>query len=141
MAKILILSSCIHKELSATQLSYCLGLVKGSGYEYQVESFQAGTYEIPFIINTFHKKNPFDGYIALGLVLNSNRDHYNYIMSHINTCFTQFALSNIVVGNGIISGNNLEDLSAKVNSSDPCLSAYASAFNAVDYLIQLNNRI
>lgn len=62
-------------------------------------------------------------------------------MSHINTCFTQFALNNIIVGNGIISGSNLEDLSAKVNSLDPCLSAYTSAFNAVDYLIQLRNRI
>ncbi|AUH72454.1 6,7-dimethyl-8-ribityllumazine synthase [Legionella sainthelensi] len=141
MAKILIISSCIHKELSALQLSYCIEVVKGSNYEYQIESFPAGTYEIPFVINTFQKKNPFDGYIALGLLLNSNREHYNYIMSHINTCFTQFALNDVIVGNGIISGCDLDDLSNKVNSSNPCVSAYTSAFNAVDYLIQLKKRI
>lgn len=62
-------------------------------------------------------------------------------MSHINTCFTQFALNDVVVGNGIISGFDLDDLSDKVKSSNPCFSAYTSAFNAVDYLIQLRNRI
>lgn len=56
MAKILIIASCIHKELSAKQVSYCVEVVKDSGYEYQVESFQAGTYEIPFVIILFRKK-------------------------------------------------------------------------------------
>lgn len=56
MAKILIISSCIHKELAALQLSNCIELVKDSNYEYQIESLQAGTYEIPFVINTFQKK-------------------------------------------------------------------------------------
>ncbi|ARG98674.1 6,7-dimethyl-8-ribityllumazine synthase [Legionella micdadei] len=141
MAKILIISANIHKELSEKQLAYCVDLVKKSTHEYQIEVTAAGTYEIPFIINAYHQKNPFDGYIALGLVLKKNLDHHDFIMSHIKECFTRFALNNIPVGNGIISATTLEELASKVDSRDPCLSAYQSAFNAVDYLIKLKNQL
>ena len=141
MSKILIISSDIHKNLAAEQLDLCLTLVKHSGYNYQVESLQTGAYEIPFVINTYQQNQPFDGYIALGLILKTNLDHYNYIMSHIRYSFTRFALKDIIVGNGIISGSTIDELSDKVRSSDPCHSAYPSAFNAVDCLIKLRNKI
>lgn len=141
MAKILIISSCVHKDLSAKQLEHCLSLIKDKGYEYQVERLNAGAYEIPFVINTYQQKNPFDAYIALGLILKNDKDHYNYIMSHVSSCFTRFALDNLIVGNGIISGETLEELTNKIDSPNPCLSAYPSAFNAVDSLIQLKNKL
>lgn len=141
MSKILIISSEIHKQLASEQLDFCLMLVKNAGYDYQIELLRAGAYEIPFVINTYHQNKPFDGYIALGLILKTNLDHYDNIMSHIRYCFTQFALNDIVVGNGIISGSTIEELSEKLRSSNPCLSAYPSALNAVDCLIKLRNKI
>ncbi|QMT59085.1 MULTISPECIES: 6,7-dimethyl-8-ribityllumazine synthase [unclassified Legionella] len=141
MSKILIISSGIHKDLASEQLELCTTLVKNAGYAYQVELLQAGTYEIPFVINTYHQKNPFDGYIALGLILKANLDHYNNIMSHIRYCFTQFALNDIIVGNGIITGASIEELSENIRSANPCHSAYPSAVNAVDCLIKLKNKI
>lgn len=141
MAKILLISSCIHEELATEQLDLCLSLVKNAGYDYQVELLQAGTYEIPFVINACHQKKSFDAYIALGLILKADLDHYNHIMNHIRYCFTQFALNNIIVGNGIINGATIEELGKKIRSPDPCLSAYPSAFKAVDCLIKLSNKI
>lgn len=141
MSKILIISSNIHKTLAAKQLEYCLNIVKKSHHAYQVESAAVGTYEIPFIINSYHHNNPFDGYIALGLVLKSNMDHYHYIMSHIENCFTSFALNHIPVGNGILAGESLEELAGKMDSPEPCISAYQSAFHAVDYLIELQKKL
>ncbi len=141
MSKILIISSGIHKDLASEQLDLCLTRVINSGYSYQVELLQAGAYEIPFVINTYQKNQPFDGYIALGLILKTNPDHYDNIMSHLRYSFTQFALKDIIVGNGIISGSTIEELGEKVRSSDPCHSAYPSAFNAVDCLIKLRNKI
>ncbi len=141
MTKLLIISSNIHKELASIQLKYCLEIVKKSHHNYQVEIAEAGTYEIPFIINSYHQKKPFDAYIALGLILKTNLDHYDYIISHIKTCFTHFSLNNIAVGNGIISGKTLEELAIKINSQDPCISSYPSAFHAVDYLIKLKKNL
>ena len=140
MSRILIISSDVHKALAAEQRERCIHFFKQSSYDYQVEIAKAGTYEIPFIINTYHSNNPFDGYIALGLVLKTNPDHYDYIMSHIRTCFTHFALHHIIVGNGIVSGSSLEELANNVSSDDPCVSAWHSACHAVDYLINLKAR-
>lgn len=137
MSRILIISSHIHKDLSARQLAHCETLIKNSNHDYQIEVSPTGTYEIPFIINAYHQKKNFDGYIALGLVIKKNWDHFNFIMSHIKECFTAFALNGIVVGNGIVCGDTLEEIEAKIDSKDPCQSAYGSAFNAVDYLIKL----
>lgn len=141
MPNILLISSNIHKELAAEQLDLCSSLVKNAGYDYQIEVLQAGTYEIPFVINAYHQAKIFDGYLALGLVLQSNLNHYNDIMTHIRYCFTQFALNDIIVGNGIISARTTEELGEKIRSSDPCLCAYPSAFNAIDCLIRLRNKI
>lgn len=141
MPTLLLISSCIHKDLAAEQVQCCLELVKQAGYDYQIELLQAGTYEIPFVINAYHQKKSFDGYIALGLILKKDFEHYNNIMSHIRYCFTQFSLNNVIVGNGIISGATIEELSEKIRSPDPCLSAYPSAFNAVDCLIKLRSKI
>jgi 6,7-dimethyl-8-ribityllumazine synthase len=140
MPKILIISSNVHKEISSRQLNYCLELIKKSPYDYAVEILEAGSYEIPFVISTYATKNPFDAYIALGLVLTTNSDHYDYIMSHIKSCFTHFALNDIAVGNAIVSGTTIDDLATKIDSPDPCLSAYPSAYKAVDCLIQLKLR-
>jgi len=141
MTKILIVASNIHKKLAAEQLAGCEQLIKKSRHDYQVELVEAGTYELPFVINSYHSTKPYDGYIALGLVLKSNPDHYGYILSHIKRCFTEFALRQIPVGNGIISGDSLDSLAAMVASADPCLSAYPSAFRAVDYLIGLKDKL
>lgn len=141
MTKILIISSNIHKKLAARQLENCLNIVKKSHHDYQVEVAEVGTYEIPFIINSYHRDNPFDGYIALGLVLKTSLDHYDYIMSHIKECFTSFALNHIPVGNGILAGKSLEELAEKIDSPDPCISAYQSAFRAVDSLIELQKKL
>ncbi|WP_419418755.1 6,7-dimethyl-8-ribityllumazine synthase [Legionella sp. D16C41] len=136
MTKILIVSSNIHPELSIKQLENCLDVVKQTSHQYQVETIKAGSYEIPFVINYYQQNNPFDGYIALGLILKKNLDHYQYIMNHVSACFTQFALQGIIVGNGIITGASVEELKANVNSNDPCLCGYISAVNAVDTLIK-----
>lgn len=141
MSNILLISSNVHKQLAAEQLDLCLNLVKNANYDYQVESISAGTYEIPFVINAYHQTRSFDGYIALGLVLQADLNHYNNIMNHIRDCFTQFALNNIIVGNGIISGTTIEELGEKIRSSNPCLAAYLSAFSAVDCLIKLRNKL
>ncbi len=141
MAKILIISSNIHPTISAKQLDQCLTLVNKKGYEHQVEMLDAGTYEIPFVIQSYQQKNPFDGYIALGLVLNTNTHHFDYIMSHIKTAFSQFALNNVIVGNGILVGSSIQELASKIDSDDPCVCAYPSAVNAVDSLIKFRSRL
>lgn len=141
MSRILIISSQIHTELATQQLEQCLRLTQSSTHLIQVEKMAAGTYEIPFVIQAYQQKNKYDAYLALGLILQKNPDHYETIMSHIKTCFTQFAMQNIIVGNGIITGKDPQDLAHKIHSDDPCLSAYPSAWHAINYLLKLQQNL
>lgn len=141
MAKILVISSNIHKELALLQRQRCLELLSASTHDSYLELSSAGVYEIPFIIKTYQDKKPFDAYLALGLVLKKNCEHFDYIMSHIKESFSHFALNNIAVGNGIIVGETVDELREKIESDDPCVSAYPSACAAVDYLIRFRENL
>lgn len=141
MPKILVVSSQIHKTLSGQQLDHCRAILDKSPYDYDIEMFSAGTYEIPFVINAYAKNKTYDAYVALGLVLKSNMDHFDYIMSHIKHCFSHFALNDIIVGNGIISGSNIDELTAKVTSEDPCSAAHISACNAVQVMLAIKAKL
>lgn len=140
MPEILIISSQVHQELSEKQLDKALALVEQSPYACQVQKIDAGSYEIPFVINKIHQKNPFDGYLALGLVIKKDSDHFAWIDRHLSHCFSHFALSGIAIGNGILYGQSVEDLDASLESQDPCVAKHLSAFQALDFLIPFQNR-
>ncbi len=140
MPKILIVSSRVHQELSALQLEHCVKLIKNFSYDYEIEYLYAGSYEIPFVVNLYQDSKEIDAFIALGLILKKDPDHYDYIMSHIKYCFSHFALQRVIVGNGIISGMSSDELAQKINSADPCSNGYQSAFNAVHALLQIKKQ-
>lgn len=136
-AKILIVSSNYYPDLSAQQLANCLTLFKNSDYDYQVEIVEAGAYEIPAVIQYYQQHQPFDGYIALGLLLKGSTDHYEFIWEHIKECFIQFSLSGLMIGNGIISATSMELLKSRVENNERS----HEAFSAIDYLIRLKTKL
>ena len=50
MSKVLIISSNIHQDLAAQQVANCLTIAKQYPHDFQIETVEAGTYEIPFVI-------------------------------------------------------------------------------------------
>lgn len=136
--KILIVWSNYYGDLAEKQLASCLNLFKSSEYEYQIETVDAGTYEIPTVIQYFHKHNPFDGYLPLSLLLKGKTDHYEFIWEHVKECFVQFSMNGLMIGNGIISAPNMELLCERVENGE----RVKEAFQAISYLMQLtkNNR-
>lgn len=131
--KILIVWSNYHKELAKLQVDGCLELLNQSDYEYKVETVEAGCYEIPAVIRYYQEKNPFDGYIVLGLLLKGATDHYEFIWEHIKECFIKFTMDGLVIGNGIISAPTMDLLVSRLVSNERSKEAFA----AVDYLIKL----
>ncbi|MDF1678633.1 MAG: 6,7-dimethyl-8-ribityllumazine synthase [Legionellaceae bacterium] len=134
--KILVAWSNYYDDLADKQLQSCLALLEKSDYDYHVETIQAGSYEIPAVINYYHNTNPFDGYIPLGLLLKGSTDHYEFIWEHIKACFIQFSLNGIMLGNGIISAPSMDVLVSRVDNGE----RVTEAFNAVDYLIKLSRK-
>lgn len=135
-SKILVLWSNYYQELAELQLESCLRLLKSSDYDYQVETVEAGTYEIPAVMQYYQQNTPFDGYIPLSLLLKGRTDHYEFIWEHVKECFIRFAMDGLVFGNGIITAFNPETLQERVENGE----RVHEAFRAVDYLIKLKNR-
>ena len=135
--KILVVWSNYHKDLAQQQLDSCLQLLKSSDYEYKVETVEAGTYEIPVVMQYYHRHDPFDGYIPLSLLLKGGTDHYEFIWEHVKECFIKFALDGLLLGSGIISAPTHDLLKSRVESGE----RVKEAFNAVDYLIRFKDKL
>lgn len=132
-AKILIVWSNYYQELAEKQLASCLDLLKSSEYEYRIETVNAGTYEIPTVIQYYHRYDPFDGYIPLSLLLKGKTDHYEFIWEHVKECFVKFSMNGLMIGNGIISAPSMELLRERVENGE----RVREAFQAISYLMQL----
>ena len=139
--KILIVSSNYYPLLAKQHLDACLGLLDAANasypFTYSIEIVEAGTYEIPAVIQYFHRHQPFDGYLPLSLLLKGETDHYEFIWEHIKESFIRFAAEGILMGNGIITAPTMSILESRVADKSRAIEA----LNALDYLLQLKKRI
>lgn len=136
-SKILIVWSNYYKDLAEKQLEICLSKLNDYDYHYQVETVEAGTYEIPTVIQHYHRANPFDAYLPLSLLLKGKTDHYEFIWEHVKACFIKFALNGIFLGNGIISAPSMDILQERIENGE----RVQEAIHAVDYLIRFKNKM
>ena len=137
-AKILVVWSNYYDKLAEEQLASCVELLSNSPYEYKIETVKAGTYEIPAVIRHYQQYQPYDGYIPLSLLLKGSTDHYEFIWEHVKECFIQFTMSGLfIASSGIISAPTMEILIERVKQKERVKEAFA----AIDYLIQLKNKI
>lgn len=134
--KILIVWSNYYESLAEKQLASCVALLEKANYEFKIETVDAGTYEIPAVMQYYHLNNPFDGYIPLSLLLKGSTDHYEFIWSHIKECFIKFTLEGLAFGNGVISAPDFEILTSRVENQE----RVKEAFQAVDYLIRFKEK-
>ncbi|WP_131781118.1 6,7-dimethyl-8-ribityllumazine synthase [Legionella gresilensis] len=135
--RILVVWSNYYEELANLQLESCVKLLKKSPYSYQIEKVEAGTYEIPVVMQYYHQHQPFDGYIPLSLLLKGSTDHYEFIWEHVKECFIKFALDGLLLGNGIVSAPTMQILQERVTNGE----RVTEAFRAVDYLIRFKNNL
>jgi 6,7-dimethyl-8-ribityllumazine synthase len=134
---ILIVWSNYYQDLSEKYLSLCMHALQKYNYPYQVETVAAGTYEIPAVIRHYHQVAPFDAYLPISLLLQGKTDHYAFIWEHVKTCFTQFALEGIIIGNGIIAAPDAKTMQERVENGERA----QEAISALDYLLRLKRKL
>ena len=133
-ANVLIVWSNYYKDLAEKQLAICLRKLEPYNYNYQVETVEAGTYEIPRVIQHYQSFQAFDAYLPLSLLLKGKTDHYDFIFEHVKACFIKFALDGLNIGNGIISAPSMDILCERLENGERT----QEAINAIDYLIRLS---
>ncbi len=134
-SSLLIVWSNYYHDLARQQLESCLQQLKNHPYHYQLETVEAGTYELPAVIRYYQQQRPFDAYLPLGLLVKGATDHYDFIWQHVKECFIKFTLDGLFIGNGIISAPDMKTLEQRVHDG----RRVEEAVNAVDYLLRLKN--
>jgi 6,7-dimethyl-8-ribityllumazine synthase len=134
---ILIVWSKYYEDLAKQQLESCLPLLKSRACTYDIEEVKAGTYEIPVVIQHYQSHFPYDAYLPLGLLLKGSTDHYEFIWEHVKTCFIEFAMHGVCIGNGIISAPNMEVMKSRVANQE----RVQEAVRAIDYLLSLKEKV
>ena len=134
--KILVVWSDYYQDLSKRQLASCLGFLEQFGYDYAIEAVEAGTYEIPSVIQYYHRHNPYAGYLPLGLLLKGETDHYEFIWEHVKECFIKFVMEGLLIANGIISAPSMELMITRVEEQE----RVKEAVRALDYLLRLKTK-
>ena len=135
--KILVVWSNYYQDLAKQQLDSCLQRLKNASFEYAIETVEAGTYEIPAVIQYFHSHFPYDGYLPLGLLLKGSTDHYEFIWEHVKECFIRFALDGLLIGNGIISAPSMEVMIKRVENHE----RVEEAVKALEYFMRLKAKL
>jgi len=135
--RVLILWSNYYEALAEQQRDICQAQLSDYDFDAQFETVEAGTYELPAVIQHFRQHQPYDAYLPLSLLLQGSTDHYAFIWEHVKDCFKDFAMDGVLLGNGIISAPTKEILRERVANGERT----HEALEAIDYLTRLKRRL
>lgn len=134
--RVLILWSNYYEALAEQQRDICQQQLQNYDFDARFETVEAGTYELPAVIQYFRQHKPYDAYLPLSLLLQGSTDHYAFIWEHVKDCFKDFTMDGVCLGNGIISAPSMDILRARVANGERT----HEALEAIRYLIELKQR-
>ena len=111
------------------------GLIKGVKNNldpsFEVEVFVVdGAWELIYKINELSKNNNFDKFIAIGVIVKGDTDHYEYISKGVvDGLINLTILNNIYIANCVLNVLNLEQANERISDNRNKGSEAAAALN------------
>ena len=98
---------------------------------FDVEVFLVdGAWELIYKINQLSKNNSFDKFIAIGVIVKGDTDHYEYISKSVADGLINLTIhNNIYIANCVLNVLNLEQANERISDSKNKGSEAASALN------------
>ena len=89
-----------------------------------------GAWELIYKINQLSKNNSFDKFIAIGVIVKGDTDHYEYISKGVTDGLINLTIhNNIYIANCVLNVLNLEQANERISDSKNKGSEAASALN------------
>ena len=111
------------------------GLIKGAKDKldpsFDVEVFLVdGAWELIYKINQLSKNNSFDKFIAIGVIVKGDTDHYEYISKGVADGLINLTIhNNIYIANCVLNILNLEQANERISDNKNKGSEAATALN------------
>ena len=98
---------------------------------FDVEVFLVdGAWELIYKINQLSKNNSFDKFIAIGVIVKGDTDHYEYISKSVADGLINLTIHNsIYIANCVLNVLNLQQANERISDSKNKGSEAASALN------------
>ena len=98
---------------------------------FDVEVFLVdGAWELIYKINQLSKNNSFDKFIAIGVIVKGDTDHYEYISKSVADGLINLTIhNNIYIANCVLNVLNLEQANERISDNKNKGSEAASALN------------
>ena len=89
-----------------------------------------GAWELIYKINQLSKNNSFDKFIAIGVIVKGDTDHYEYISKSVADGLINLTIhNNIYIANCVLNVLNLEQANERISDNKNKGSEAASALN------------
>ena len=111
------------------------GLINGAKDKldpsFDVEVFLVdGAWELIYKINQLSKNNSFDKFIAIGVIVKGDTDHYEYISKSVADGLINLTIhNNIYIANCVLNVLNLEQANERISDNKNKGSEAATALN------------
>ena len=111
------------------------GLIKGAtdklNPSFDVEVFLVdGAWELMYKINELSKNNSFNKFIAIGVIVKGDTDHYEYISKGVADGLINLTIhNNIYIANCVLNVLNLEQANERISDNKNKGSEAATAIN------------
>jgi 6,7-dimethyl-8-ribityllumazine synthase len=111
------------------------GLIKGAtdklNPSFDVEVFLVdGAWELIYKINELSKNNSFNKFIAIGVIVKGDTDHYEYISKGVADGLINLTIhNNIYIANCVLNVLNLEQANERISDNKNKGSEAATALN------------
>jgi 6,7-dimethyl-8-ribityllumazine synthase len=106
VTKILIISANFYQDISKMLIKGAIEELQHNDIDYELIEI-SGSLEIPAIISMAKKSNQFDGFIALGVIIRGNTDHYDYVCNEVMRGINDLAMNqNLAIGNSVLTCDN-----------------------------------
>jgi 6,7-dimethyl-8-ribityllumazine synthase len=111
------------------------GLIKGAtdklNPSFDVEVFLVdGAWELIYKINELSKNNSFNKFIAIGVIVKGDTDHYEYISKGVADGLINLTIhNNIYIANCVLNVLNLEQANERISDNKNKGSEAATAIN------------
>ena len=135
--KLLIVVAPFYRDIADMMLAGARAEIEAAGGTHETVEVP-GALEIPTTIAMADRMSNFDGYVALGCVIRGETTHYETVCTDSSRGLTLLGLQGCLLGNGILTVENMDQAVARANPEQMNKGAGAAA--AALHLIALSRK-
>ena len=135
--KLLIVVAPYYRAIADDMIAGAKACIEAAGASWDLVEVP-GALEVPTAIRIADRQSNFDGYVALGCVIQGETTHYDTVCNDSSRALQLMGLDGVCIGNGILTVENMKQAQVRADPEDQNKGGGAAA--AALHLIALSRK-